>query len=82
MNIKETTELTDEELEQVVGGARRTVWNDHDIYIKVYNSPNGETDYKLRNGSDVYTTGRRVEIDGIKWVQLNDGCWIQAGYLD
>ena len=83
MDLKEKTELTDEELDLVVGGARRTVSNSESSFVFVYSGPGikYEVEYLLNNGQSVYTTGRSVEIDGCCWYRLNDGNWIQGNFL-
>ena len=81
MEMKDRMELTDEELEQVVGGAKRIVHNDQSDSVYVYDSPNGESSYTLYNGVTVYTTGRVRYSDGYDWYQLDDGNWIQGNFI-
>ena len=84
MDLKDMTELTDEELDLVVGGVRRTVSNNESSFSFVYSGPGLDTDkseYKVYNGDSVYTTGRSVEKDGCCWYELNDGNWIQGNFI-
>ena len=84
MDLKDMTELTDEELDLVVGGVRRTVYNDEGSGVYVYSGPGLDLDkyeFSLHNGDTVYTTGRSVEKDGCCWYELNDGNWIQGNFI-
>jgi hypothetical protein len=84
MDLKDMTELTDEELDLVVGGVRRTVSNNESDCVYVYSGPGLDTDkseYKVYNGDSVYTTGRSVEKDGCCWYELDDGNWIQGNFI-
>ncbi len=84
MDLKEMTELTDEELDLVVGGARRTVSNNEGSYVCVYSCPGldpDNTEYKVYNGDSVYTTGKTNHVDGYNWYELNDGNWIQGNFI-
>ena len=84
MDSKEMTELTDEELDMVVGGASRKVHNSEAKYAYVYGNPNSDPsnpEYKVYNGDTVYTTGCIVEKDGCCWYELDDGNWIQGNVI-
>ena len=83
MDLKEKTELTDEELDQVVGGAKRYVDNKEVGYANVRSGPGIEynAEYSLNNGQSVYTTGFSVEKDGCCWYELDDGNWIRGDFL-
>ncbi len=83
MDLKEKTELTDEELDLVVGGAKCYVDNKEVGYANVRSGPGikYETEYSLNNGQSVYTTGYSVEIDGCCWYELDDGNWIQGNFI-
>ncbi len=79
---EEMKKISDEALDNVTGGARRTVHNDAVGYAYVRSGPGKdyEVEYKAYNGESVYTTGRVRYADGYDWYQLDDGCWI-AGSL-
>ncbi len=84
MDLKEKTELTDEELDQVVGGVRRTVYNNEGSGVYVYSGPGLDTDdfiYKVVNGDTVYTTGYHEVKNGYDWYELDDGNWIQGNFI-
>ena len=73
--------LSDEELEKVVGGRQREVYNDECNYTYIFDAPNGEEVGRVYNGDNVYTTGRtRTEGDYV-WYQLDDGNWIIGIYI-
>ena len=81
--------LNDEALENVTGGARRTVSNDSSSYSWVRSGPGKQYDeqykvydeqYKVYNGDSVYTTGYHVYSGGYDWYELDDGNYI-AGSL-
>lgn len=81
--MTDRNELSDEALEQVVGGARRTVCNSAASYANVRSYPgldSANVEYKVYNGDSVYTTGKVRYADGYDWYQLDDGNWI-AGSL-
>lgn len=82
--MDEMKKVSDEALENVTGGASRTVYNDSVGYAHVRTGPGKsyESAYDVYNGDTVYTTGayRYNEYDGYVWYQLTDGCWI-AGSL-
>ena len=81
--MTDRNELSDEALEQVVGGARRTVSNSSASYAYVRSYPGLDPDnveYKVYNGDSVYTTGKTHYADGYTWYQLDDGNWV-AGSL-
>ena len=84
MDLKEMNEMTDEELDQVVGGARRTVSNSESSFSFVYSGPNSDPNnlaYKVYNGETVYTTGKTNHVDGYNWYELDDGNWIQGNFI-
>ena len=66
--MSDMKKLNDEALENVTGGARRTVSNDSSSYSWV------------RSGDSVYTTGYHVYSGGYDWYELDDGNFI-AGSL-
>ena len=74
--------INEESLENVSGGVRRTVHNDSVNYANVRCGAGLKYDveYKVYNGTEVYTTGRVKYADGYDWYELDDGCWI-AGSL-
>ena len=67
--MSDTKKLNDEALENVTGGARRTVSNDSSSYSWVRSGPDS-----------VYTTGYHVYSGGYDWYELDDGNYI-AGSL-
>ena len=73
--------LSDEELEQVVGGAKRTVHNDESSYTLIFDGPNGKEVGRVYNGDKVYTTGYYKYSDGYDWYELDDGTFIQGNYI-
>ena len=84
MDLKEMNEMTDEELDQVVGGARRTVSNSESSFSFVYSGPNSDPNnlaYKVYNGETVYTTGYHEEKNGYDWYELEDGNFIRGDLI-
>ena len=86
-NIRNGGELTAEDLENVAGGATRTVANDAVNYANVREKPglNTKVMFKIPNGEKVYTTGKTKKKDGYVWYEINlagayDTGWI-AGSL-
>ena len=57
--MTDMNKINDEALENVTGGARRTVSNDSSSYSWVRSGPGKQydTEYKVYNGDTVYTTG-------------------------
>ena len=80
--MADMNKLNDEELENVIGGARRTVSNDSSSYVWVRSGPGKQYDeqYKVYNGETVYTTGYHEYSGGYDWYELDDGNFI-AGFL-
>ena len=82
--MTDRNELSDEALEQVVGGVRRTVNNVIANYVNVREWPGLDADnvvYRVYNGASVYTTGRVHCADGYEWYELEDGCWIAGSMI-
>ena len=81
-NVTGGARRTVEALENVTGGARRTVSNDSSSYSWVRSGPGKQYDeqYKVYNGDSVYTTGYHVYSGGYDWYELDDGNFI-AGSL-
>ena len=81
--MSDKQKLTDEALETVIGGARRTVHNDSCGYANVRSGPGKgyEVEYRVYNGTDVYTTGSVRYADGYEWYQLDDGNWIAGNVI-
>ena len=80
--MADMNKINEESLENVSGGARRTVHNDAVGYALVRSGPGksyGE-EYRVYNGETVYTTGSVRYADGYDWYELTDGNWI-AGSL-
>ena len=80
--MADMNKLNDEELKNVIGGARRTVSNDSSSYVWVRSGPGKQYDeqYKVYNGDTVYTTGYHEYSGGCDWYELDDGNYI-AGFL-
>ena len=79
--------INDAALENVTGGASRTVHNDAVNYANVRHAPglNSTICGKLYNGTEVWTTGEKVTKDGYTWYKIvlpegSDEAWI-AGSL-
>lgn len=79
--------VSDEALENVVGGIRKTVSNTTQgyDYANVRNEPNGQIVDRVYNGEFVYTTGRTVKRGGNTWCEVHyDGGgygWVAANLL-
>ncbi len=80
--MADVKELSDEALENVTGGVRRTVQNDSNSYSYVRSGPGPNYDVvgRVYNGESVYTTGYYVYCGGYVWYELDDGNYI-AGSL-
>ena len=85
--MSEMNRIQEEALEEVVGGAIRTVHNDSVPYANVRETPGlkGTVAAKLANGTKVRTTGNKVKKDGYIWYEItlesgSDYGWI-AGSL-
>ena len=85
--MSEFVKINEESLEEVVGGAIRTVHNDAVPYANVRETPglHGTVAAKLANGTKVRTTGNTVKRDGYVWYEItlaegSDYGWI-AGSL-
>ena len=80
-------QTNDEALENVNGGAARTVRNDSRDYANVREYPGLDTAVcgRVYNGETVYTTGETCYADGYNWYKIvlpsgSDEAWI-AGSL-
>lgn len=76
-----------EALEDVTGGAIRTVHNDSVNYANIRKEPglNDRIAGKVYNGTKLFTTGKKVKKDGYIWYEVyleggRDYVWI-AGSL-
>lgn len=82
--MEKMTKILDEDLYSVMGGARRTVMNEtvNESHVRTGPGLNFATEYNVRNGDTVNTTGRHRynDSDGYIWYELTDGNWI-AGSL-
>ena len=85
--MSEYNKIKDVDLENVTGGARRTVYNDAIGYANVREEPglHGTVAAKLKNGTKVNTTGNKITRDGYTWYEItleggSDYGWI-AGSL-
>ena len=87
--MSEMKKINEAALENVVGGARRVVYNDHPgyAYANCRRTPglNSEVYFTIPNGTEVETTGNVIHRDGYDWYEVNlagayDYGWI-AGNL-
>ena len=64
--------INDAALENVTGGATRTVYNDAVNYANLRCEPglNSDVFLTLRNGYQVETTGSKVTKDGYTWYEI------------
>ena len=80
--MTDMNKLNDDALENVTGGARRTIRNDSSSFSYIRSGPG--KDYKVvgrvYNGDSVYTTGFHKYSGGYDWYELDDGNYI-AGSL-
>ena len=80
-------ELTDEELDQVSGGARRTVYTDSSSAAVIRSGPGLSYSQicSFLNGAAVYTTGSQVrnDEDGITWYEICEPVygWIRGSLI-
>ena len=81
--MSDMKKLSDEALENVVGGRIRVVTNDAGANIRSGPGTRYEKLYHLGRGREVDTNGERVynDADGYDWVQLDDGGWVAAHLL-
>ena len=70
--MTEMNKINDAALENVVGGATRTVQNDAVNYANVRNEPGLDSKIigKIMNGNTVQTTGYHVQKDGYDWYEI------------
>ncbi len=70
--MSENNKINPEALENVVGGATRTVDNDSASYANVREAPglNSKVMFKIPNGESVITTGYKVKKDGYVWYEI------------
>ena len=85
--MTDINKINDEALENVNGGARRTVYNDSVGYANIRRNPglDSKVFFTIKNGEQVDTTGRKMTKDGYVWYEINlagayDTGWI-AGSL-
>ena len=81
--MSEIKKLSEEALENVTGGVRRTVHNDAVGYANLRESPNGDVTGRVYNGESVYTTGAHKFKGDYEWYEVEydgDYYWI-AGSL-
>ena len=80
--MSDMKKLNDEALENVTGGARRTVSNDSSSYSWVRSGPGKQYDtcYCVDDGDSVFASGYHVYSGGYYWYELDDGNFI-AGSL-
>ncbi len=81
--MADINKINDESLENVTGGVKRIVQNDAVNYANVRSGPGLKYDveYKVYNGTAVYTTGKVKYADGYDWYQLDDDCWISGSLI-
>lgn len=79
--------LSDEALEDVIGGVYRTVHNDTVGYANIRHQPGlgGKVAATVDNGTQLFVTGETVKKDGYVWYKVtlasgSDEAWI-AGSL-
>lgn len=65
-------QVHDAALENVIGGVKRIVKNDAASYANVRAEAglSGKVMFKVPNGGDVYTTGRKITKDGYTWYEI------------
>ncbi len=70
--MTEMNKINAEALENVTGGVKRIVDNDAASYANVRENPGlgSKVMFKVPNGADVYTTGRKVTKDGYVWYEI------------
>lgn len=70
--MAEMNKINADALENVAGGATRTVANDAVNYANVREKPglNTKVMFKIPNGEKVYTTGKKVTKDGYVWYEI------------
>jgi uncharacterized protein YraI len=80
--MADMNKLNDQALENVTGGARRTVQNSSADHANVRSGPGQDYGvvYRVYNGDSVYTTGYVKYSGGYDWYELDDGNFI-AGSL-
>ena len=81
--MADINKINDESLENVTGGVKRIVQNDAVNYANVRSGAGLKYDveYKVYNGTAVYTTGKVKYADGYDWYQLDDGYWISGSLI-
>ena len=81
--MADINKINDESLENVTGGVKRIVQNDAVNYANVRSGAGLKYDveYKVYNGTAVYTTGKVKYADGYDWYQLDDDCWISGSLI-
>ena len=81
--MADINKINDESLENVTGGVKRIVQNDAVNYANVRSGAGLKYDveYKVYNGTAVYTTGKVKYADGYDGYQLDDGCWISGSRI-
>lgn len=85
--MSEMNRISEEALDEVIGGVTRTVHNDACGYANVRENPGlkSQVAAKIDNGTRVVTTGNKVTKDGYEWYEVtlesgSDYAWI-AGSL-
>ena len=83
--MAEMNKLNVDALENVAGGATRTVANDAVDYANVREKPglNSKVMFKIPNGEKVYTTGKKVTKDGYTSERMDrrQPDWILIQYI-
>ena len=86
--MSEINKLSEEALENVIGGAKKVINNSNAGYANVLTGPGlgYNVAHKLVNGTPVETTGNKIKADGYTWYELmsSDGKtigWITGNLL-
>ena len=86
--MSDLNRINDESLENVVGGALRTVQNEAVDYANVREQPglSSKVFFTVNNGQQVETTGNKVMRDGYMWYEIRlagayDYGWISGSLI-
>ena len=84
-NVKK---LSEDALEDVVGGKSYTVHNTKTNHISMYKYPgsNSKVLSKLSNGQKLFKTGNTITMDGVTWCEVQipfqaETGWVKINYL-
>ena len=86
--MSELNKINEEALENVSGGKTVTVHNDAVNYANVRRTPglNTEVLFTVKNGTQLQTTGNKIDRDGYRWYEVYlaaayDYGWIAASLI-